>query len=80
MSWASSQHRSSRLGHVATDDEMAAASAEATAAGKELCKQYMTAYPKGCRFGDANCRHFHYHGAKQVEVSTSECSVHLVSR
>ena len=40
---------------------MAAATVEATAAGKELCKQYMTAYPKGCRFGDANCRHFHYH-------------------
>ena len=49
------------LGHIATSVEMAMATDEANAfkPPKQVCRQYMQKYPKGCRFGD-NCRGHHY--------------------
>ena len=41
--------------------EMAMATAEANALQppKQVCRQFMQKFPKGCRFGD-NCRGLHY--------------------
>ena len=49
------------FGRVATAMEMAMATAEANALQppKQVCRQFMQKFPKGCRFGD-NCRGLHY--------------------
>ena len=46
------------FGHVASDAEMAVAKAAAEAAGKEVCRNYMSRFPKVCTRG-AKCRNYH---------------------
>ena len=42
-----------------TTMEIAMATAEANEKGTEVCQQYMSAFPKTCRFGD-KCKFLHW--------------------